>query len=116
MSDEYTRFCCECEYYILAIRKDGEVYAEKFGVCDRVSDPDFCFSVHKDREVCLYQNPGKRISPKEIRERAREALESKVSFEAALKRASAEVASWPKWKQDATRAALEIPRQSVYRK
>ena len=116
MDDEYARFCSECKDYIPAIRKEQGEYVEKFGICDRVDDPDFCFGVRKDKDVCLYGTPGKRLSLEEVKQRLEESIKNHIALDKSLKRASETVESWPKWKRDATRAAIEIPRQPAYRK
>ncbi|GEM_PF-3750191 len=102
MGNETARFCSECEYYIPCIRPNepNTQYFESHGICDRVDDPSVCFAVEKNMEVCIYENPGKKLTEEQIKKRFIEAVANHSSFMSSLERASKEVASWPVWKQE----------------
>lgn len=90
---EQARRCRECQYYVPTHRASD-------GVCDRVGNPDFCYSVSAEMGKCLFGNQGYRISGEEVKRRQHEAVERHAAFLASGKRASEIVAGWPEWKRN----------------
>jgi hypothetical protein len=88
------KMCKLCEYYIPHGKSKNQ------GVCDRVGDPGFTYSVSAEREICLYDSPGLEISEEEHFSRLRKKQEELAHFEESTKTAIRIVNSWPNRKRE----------------
>ena len=94
MKKELAEKCGECQFIVYLSRNYSQ------GVCDRFEDTTLIFRVSLDRNKCLYETPGLKISQEEIEKRKAESLRKYNNLVKSVERACKEIASWPKWKQD----------------
>ncbi|MCK9595629.1 hypothetical protein M0R19_00365 [Candidatus Pacearchaeota archaeon] len=94
MKKNYATRCNECQFIQYLAKNDLK------GLCNRLGDPNFIFMVELNNSNCLYRDSGEIISPNEILNRKKQALETYLTSLESENKVKEIIQSWPKWKQD----------------
>jgi len=95
--------CRLCEYYL----PHGEFRDQ--GICNRLDDSDFTYSIQAENEQCIYETPGATISESDYAIELKKKQEKHRSMIATLERAERIADSWPDWKRNALGAFKRTP-------
>jgi len=94
----YAGNCGECEF-VLNLSNEPGIH----GLCDKFGDSNFVYGVNLENQNCIYDSPGRRISPKEIETKKEKARLDEKEFKESLRKAREKIATWPEWKRNAGR-------------